>query len=74
MKQQQSSTRSSITGSRQGLCQVRHRGVSHALGHDLFQKPVANAGEFVVIHAAGAEPQDRNPSDRTSTRSTTNHG
>ena len=53
MKQQQSSTCSSITGSRQGLCQVRHRGVSHALGHDLFQKPVANAGEFVVIHAGG---------------------
>jgi hypothetical protein len=32
-------------------CQVRHRGVSHALGYDLFQEPVANAGEFVVIHA-----------------------
>jgi hypothetical protein len=32
--------------------QVRHRGVSHPLGDDLFEKPITDAGEFVVAHAS----------------------
>jgi hypothetical protein len=32
--------------------QVWHRGVSHPLGNDLFEKPITDAGELGVAHAS----------------------